>query len=198
MNSVVLKNHGEYWTKVFECKKLFGSRESELCSFCENKKVLHVGCTDYPFAGESGLHKALDQCAHTDGVDVDKNGIDRFKKIFSGNFYYSLDEVNDTYDIVLLPEVIEHVGDVGSFLSQIDKIKFDTLIATVPDVLSCYNNYHFELINNQYVEAVHPDHFAWYSPYTLKNIIEKHTQCKCSKFYLLGKSILTIATKEKI
>lgn len=197
MTSKVLQCHGEYWSKTFDCTQLYGSREDELCKFCQNKKVLHIGCTDYPFGGEEGLHKSLDACSYADGVDVDKDGIDRFKKIFNGNFYYSLDEVNDTYDIVLLPEVIEHVSDVGSFLSKVDKINFNILIATVPDVLSCYNNNHFEFSNNQYVEAVHEDHVAWYSPYTLKNVIEKNTKCKCVEFYILGRSVLTIAKKEK-
>lgn len=195
-NSNVLKMHGDYWCNIFDCTVLHESRGEVFKKFCENKSVLHVGCTDYPFDGLNGLHKSITEYANVDGVDVDRDGIDRFKKHFDGNFYYNLDEISKSYDVILVPEVLEHVDNAGFFLNQINKINFKQLIVTVPDVLSCYNYSHFEYIDNKYIEACHPDHVAWYSPHTLKNIIEKNTNCKCSKFFIVnGRSIMTISEK---
>lgn len=197
MKSKVLESHGDYWVNTFECKQLYKSRELEFKKFCLNKKVLHVGCTDYPFDGANGLHKHLCEYADVDGVDTDREGIDRFSQIFKGDFFYNLKDINKSYDVVLVPEVLEHVDNAGAFLNQIDKIDFKTLIITVPDVLSCYKYNHFDYQDDKYIEACHPDHVAWYSPLTLRNITEKNTKCKCKEFYLInGRSIMTIATKD--
>jgi len=194
----VLESHGSYWCNTFHCTSIMKSREEFLQDFCKDKVVLHVGCTDYPFDGLNGLHKYLDSCCTVDGVDIDKEGIEKFKKTFKGNFYNDISHVTGSYDIVLLPEVLEHIDSPGQFLNQINSIDFTTLLITVPDVLCCYNYNHFECNNNTYVEACHPDHVAWYSPHTLSNIIKRNTDCIPKSFNIVnGRSIMCIATKEK-
>jgi len=197
--SSVYQQHGEYWCQVFKCEVLLESREQVLKPFCEGRKVLHVGCTDYPFDGVSGLHASLEGFCEVDGVDTDKQGIQRFRKHFKGEFFYSLESVNKAYDVIIAPEVLEHVDNAGSFLSQINKVSSSKLIVTVPDCFSCFQYNHFEFLDSTYIEAVHPDHVAWYSPHTLKNIIERNTDYKCSQFYRVnGRSIMTVAEKIKV
>ena len=197
--SSVYKQHGEYWCRVFKCETLAQSREQVFKPFCEGSKVLHVGCTDYPFDGINGLHASLEAFCEVDGVDEDRSGIDRFKEHFNGKFFYSLEDVDEVYDLILVPEVLEHVDNAGSFLSQINKLSSTRLIVTVPDCFSCFQYNHFEFFENTYFEAVHPDHVAWYSPHTLKNIIERNTDYKCTEFYRMnGRSIMTVAEKTKL
>lgn len=197
--SSVYQQHGSYWSQVFSCEALVESREEVFRRFCENKRVLHVGCTDYPFDGLSGLHRSLESYCEVDGVDTDKDGVDRFRQHFSGDFFYRLEDVDKTYDIIIVPEVLEHVDNAGSFLSQINNLQSNELIVTVPDCLFCLQYNHFEMIEDTYIEVVHPDHVAWYSPHTLKNIIERNTDYKCTKFYRInGRSIMTIAEKIKV
>ena len=38
---------------------------------------------------------------------------------------------------------------------------------------------------DEFVEIVHPDHNCWYSPYTLKNQIEKYSNLKVTKVVLM-------------
>lgn len=194
--SSVYQQHGDYWCQVFDCEVLLQSREEIFRRFCEAKKVLHVGCTDYPFDGLGGLHASLENYCEVDGVDTDRRGVDTFRQHFKGDFFYSLEDVNKSYDIVIVPEVLEHVDNAGSFLSQINKLASHKLIVTVPDCLSCFQYNHFEFLENTYFEAVHPDHVAWYSPHTLKNIIQRNTDYKCTEFYRVnGRSIMTVAEK---
>ncbi len=75
------------------------------------------------------------------------------------------------YDTILVPNVIEHIENPGAFVENLFKIKFKTLFILVPNFsvshLSSYDGTFF-------TERIHPDHYCWYSPYTLWNLFRKH------------------------
>ena len=53
---------------------------------------------------------------------------------------------------------------------------------------NCFAKKHIERNfygNNEFIEVVHPDHNCWYSPFTLKNQIEKYSNLKVDKVFLL-------------
>ena len=85
--SSVYQQHGSYWSQVFSCESLVESREEV---FKENK-ILHVGCTDYPFDVQ-WASQSLESYCEVDGVDTDKDGIDRFRQHSSGDFFYRLED----------------------------------------------------------------------------------------------------------
>ena len=74
-----------------------------------------------------------------------------------------------------MPEVIEHVDNVALFLQQLDQVK-GKLIITAPCAYKLSGNFREE--NGLYIETVHPDHNCWYSPYTLKNVINKYSKTR--------------------
>ncbi|MGF6904349.1 hypothetical protein P3T22_005638 [Paraburkholderia sp. GAS348] len=95
------------------------------------------------------------------------------------------------------PEVIEHVGNVATFLEQIDRIDFGTVVITVPDAVQCYPR-HFDFADRDdtFVEIVHPDHNYWFTPYTLLNVVRKYTSWHVRGMYFFNNiSLLMIASK---
>jgi len=108
-------------------------------SKCENKKVLHFGCTDWPiFNPKNNLHIELAKYAKTlDGFDIDKEGIEKLKKYVNQDYYSSYDNIpNKRYDVCLIPETIEHVDNVANFLKNISKIDAYKYYITAPNCFS--------------------------------------------------------------
>jgi len=54
-----------------------------------------------------------------------------------------MEDVTEDYDLVLVPEVLEHVPDVGGFLAQMNAIRAPTFVITVPDAYQCRER-HFD------------------------------------------------------
>ncbi len=146
--------------------------------FCEGKTVLHMGCSQYPNTNPAtNLHVQLAPfCKVLDGYDVATESYDILRPYVSnGRLLTSLKEARH-YDVVLIPEVLEHVPNVEEFLNAMSDIPTDRYVITVPDLFQCYTR-HFELTENDglFLEAVHPDHNCWYSPYTITNTLNKYT-----------------------
>jgi hypothetical protein len=137
--------------------------------------VLHVGFVDYPITKpKKNLHlRIAAECSRIDGIDP--NASEEIKLILSvpnGNIYDSWNDVPNDYDVIIVPEVIEHVDNIALFLQQLDKVK-GKLIITAPCAYKLSKNFREE--NGLYIETVHPDHNCWYTPYTLKNVINKYS-----------------------
>ena len=168
------------------------------------KKVLHVGCVDSPiFNPYSNLHLVLSKSAgELHGLDTDLAGLNKLREYFDSVYFADVDrclEHGTKYDIVLIPETIEHVANPESFLKSIDRIPFETILITAPCVLgwsqygvmsysqrdTSYGRYGWLLNSGSFVEEVHPDHKFWFSPYTLANLVETATSWKIEKVLLL-------------
>lgn len=152
------------------------SRHDFIKESVKNKKVLHVGFVDYPITKpKKSLHLYIAaECNRLDGIDPNIN--EESKKILTipnGNIYTDWNELPNDYDLILVPEVIEHVDNVAIFLQQLDQLK-GTMIITAPCAYTLKNNFREE--DGKYIETVHPDHNCWYSPYTLKNVINKYSK----------------------
>ena len=169
--------------------------------YVENKKVLHVGCVDYPITDiNNNLHiKLKPLCKRLDGVDTNFN--DETRRILgaeNGKLFDSLSEIDTDYDVVLVPEVIEHVGDVETFLGSLDKIDCKIMIITAPDIFAFKKDQLKAVENDMWVEIVHPDHNCWYSPYTLKNVLSKYLKSfKVMSLHWTSGSIGAICEKQK-
>src|SRR3546814_3571272 len=87
-----------------------------------------------------------------------------------------------SYDVVLVPEVMEHVADVEGFLSQIEAVDASCFLISVPDAFQCRAR-HFDYIGETetFLEAVHPDHNVWYTPYTFANTIRKYSSLELQR-----------------
>ena len=152
---------------------------------CEGKKVLHFGAVDYPYHNErmekgTLLHYKLSKvCKLLIGVDNNAKGIADLKRWDINNIYYG-DIVKDKfvpkvlnnvpYDVVLLPDIIEHLINPGVALENIKKFcdEKTIVIITVPNAWSIFNlKNHFRK-----VEVVHPDHYFWTSLLTTTKLIK--------------------------
>lgn len=159
-------------------------------------KVLHVGFVDYPITKpKKNLHLNIASvCGRIDGIDP--NTTEEIKSLLSvpnGTFYDSWKDVPNDYDIIIVPEVIEHVDNVALFLQQLDQV-VGKLIITAPCAYQLSGNFKEE--NGSYIETVHPDHNCWYTPYTLKNVINKYSKTRqvISMHWVSG-SIVAICDK---
>jgi hypothetical protein len=107
-----------------------GLRDPFLKSISKNKSVLHVGCTDFPFAevsmnNDTLLHKKLlDETTMLVGIDIDKSGLAYLEKELPG-LYLCGDLCNPDVreklfqyeiDLILVPDVIEHVPNQNTFI----------------------------------------------------------------------------------
>ena len=194
--------HDPYFVqKVRVGSELVGrSRLDVFSRLCEGRQVLHVGCTDWPITDPaSSLHVALDaKCSRLDGFDVHPEAFESLRPHVRGGFFNDWADVKGSYDLLLVPEVIEHVGDIEGFLQQLDAVDAPHIVLTAPDAYQCFKR-HFEYQSNaeQFVEVVHPDHNCWFTPYTLTNVIRKYTDWTVDGVWFFNSiSLLTILSKQ--
>lgn len=176
-----------YWIQKVPLSKI-NHRLPYFREICKDKKVIHFGCTDWPvFDASVNLHIELEKYASViHGFDIDKEGIANLKQYVDQEYFSDFKEIKDTdYDICLVPETIEHVDNVRTFLEGLSTIKAKKFLITAPN---CFAPVHMERnlnTDNMFYELVHQDHNCWYSPFTLKNQIEKYSKFKVTKVYLI-------------
>lgn len=169
---------------------------------CEGKRVLHLGCTNSPFTNESIknemlLHHDLKQVAkELYGFDYDAEGLEIFKRIGEKNIYWAdlekLDEVdlNETFDVIIAGEMIEHLSNPGLFLRGIKRFmnKDSKLVITTINAYSGMRFFIYGLRGRGGAnEPVHPDHVAYYSYKTLNLVVEREKlKIKDFVFYDIG------------
>ncbi len=205
-----------------------------LCELAEGKKVIHLGCVDHnietvkhKMKRKKWLHGRLCQCAsRCHGVDIEDEGIRFIKEklgfhdtscanIFSDEFASFL--AKDTWDYLLIPEVLEHIEEPSAFLRLIGNKygdSFSKIIITVPNGIS-QDNWKFA---RKGMEVINSDHCYWFTPYTLAKTVvnaglnvEKILMCRHGtiswrsfykkrffrKYPLLRNDILCIATSRE-
>lgn len=157
-------------------------RVSFIKSKCEGRKVLHLGCTNYPYTQESIdekmlLHFELAAIAsELYGFDFDQEGLDVLAGTGTPNlFRVDLEHLEDleldtTFDVIIAGEMIEHLNNPGLFLKGIQRFMHrDTEL--VITTINAYSALRFVLYGLRgkggVAEPVHPDHVAYYSYRTL-------------------------------
>ncbi len=156
---------------------------------CAGKRVLHLGCTNFPYTEDSIKH---DMLLHADlarnsetlyGIDSDATGIALLKNAGFENIYQGdledLDRVDldEKFDVIVAGEMIEHLNNPGLFLNGIKRFMHadSRLILTT---INAYCGMRFVMYGFRgkrgRIEFVHPDHVAYYSYSTLKVLLERH------------------------
>lgn len=157
-------------------------------SICIGKKVLHLGCTNWPYTNEALdaemlLHVELSRVANElYGFDFDQEGIDVLAARGFGNLFRAdlekLDEVDldETFDVIIAGEMIEHLNNPGLFLNGIKRF-MNAETQLVITTINAYSGMRFWVYGLRggggTVEPVHPDHVAYYSYSTLKLLLER-------------------------
>ncbi len=150
------------------------------------KRVLHFGFTDAPFTAErvsSGdlLHTQLRQTSQfLYGLDIDQASIEHYRQVTQDINNAALDIqaplpnadfLSNKYDVIIFGEVLEHLANPGLALKNLLQICRNNpqskLIITVPNAY--FIGAFFVALNGN--ENVHPDHYYYFSPVTLKKLI---------------------------
>ena len=179
------------------------NRFDVLRTMCQGKRVLHVGCADWPITDpRTSLHLMLESvCAKLDGVDPHVEALEQLAPfVTKGRLFASLGEVTESYDLVLVPEVMEHVANVSEFLDQLYAIDAGTFLISVPDAFQC-RGHHFDYVadSQTFVEVVHPDHNVWYTPYTFANTIRKYSSFNIEQMWFFNRiSLLALLSKTQL
>lgn len=181
------KTTGKYWVQKIPFKRI-KSREHYFKELCKNKKVLHIGCTDWPiFNPNNNLHIKLSKISNSiDGFDIDIEGINILRKYVNQEYFSDFKDLSKrNYEVCLIPETIEHVDNVKVFLENISTINAEIFLITAPNCFAKGRHKRNYWGKDYFIELVHPDHNCWYSPYTLKNQIEKYSELRVVNVVLL-------------
>lgn len=202
--SILETAHDPYFVQRVKVSSQFAGipRAQFLTKFLAGKRVLHIGYADWPITDvHANLHVVLDAvCVQLDGVDPHDEADAAIRPYVTGELYRHMGEVTGSYDVVLIPEVIEHVGNFEEFFAQVDGVDFKTALVTVPDAYSCMQR-HFDLVRRgkeeTFFEVVHPDHNCWFTPYTFRNLLTKYTTWSVTDtvWFFNGISLMLFANK---
>ena len=169
---------------------------------CVGKKVLHLGCTNWPYTQDSIdndmlLHNELDKTAsELFGFDFDQEGIDVLENAGTKNLFRAdlekLDDVDlsEKFEVIIAGEMIEHLNNPGLFLKGIQRFMTPEtkLVITTINAYAAHRFAVYGLMGKKGVnEPVHPDHVAYYSFKTLKLVVERSgLKVSDCKFYDIG------------
>ena len=166
--------------------EIIGHREPRgdlLEAWVRGRRVLHVGFADHApliaarVADGSWLHARLTRSALScHGVDINVGAVETARSLGFGNV--SLLDVFDTgapgalrghgVDLVLVPDVIEHLPDAAAFLRRLAQcLPQAEFVISVPNALSFRNG----VQSLRGVERINTDHRAWFSPFTLLKVL---------------------------
>jgi hypothetical protein len=161
-------------------------RDDYLVNISKGKKVIHFGFVDHlplieeKIANGSWLHKKLtDVSAMCYGIDLEKEGIEYIESLYKYKNLFAMNVLSDDvpeeimqieFDYILLPDVIEHIGNPVEFLEAL-RSKFganaESIIITTPNA--------FRLINFvnlfRHKECINTDHRFWFTPYTISKVV---------------------------
>jgi hypothetical protein len=153
---------------------------------CTGQAVLHLGCMHSPNTREAircGLHLHLaihPACARLTGVDLDLSARGLLPPDSNTHDIQESDVCDQSqlaaairgrsYDVVLAGELLEHLPNPGLCLAAVGALlPHATLIVTVPNALGR----DVARRARRGVESVHVDHVAWYSPLTIRRLLER-------------------------
>lgn len=146
-------------------------RGERLVELVRSRRVLHVGCCDHldlireKVASGIYLHQQLTAAAaHCVGLDTNAPGIALLRELGFAQSYGPGDVPEQAFDVCLLADVIEHVGDVVTFLREMRQYRFDEIVVVTPNLFRLRN-----FLSSG--EVVNTDHRYWFSPYTLCKVL---------------------------
>lgn len=160
-------------------------REEYLLDLANGKRVLHFGFLDSIFleqkiADNSLLHSRLGRAAsRLCGVDIDGPVLERYRHLTGDhdNLLWDIADGNipqqlrQGFDLILFPEVLEHVPDPGLVLTNLCTLcstNSARLCLTVPNAFDMYAF----MAAMHGIELVHPDHLHTFTPHTLTKLLQ--------------------------
>lgn len=192
---MIYEKTDNFFVQKINIESIAQSRFDFLASICVGKKTLHVGCTDaMTFNTDNNLHIFLSKkVTHLFGFDIDTLDTALLKNICPGEYFTSIEDCRkNDYEIIIIPEVLEHVSNAKVFLNEIFSLDAKEIFISVPNII----HYGKEMLQDGgvFTEIVHPDHKYWFSPYTLYNIVREYIKDEenSKMYYIEGGSMVGI------
>lgn len=155
-------------------------------NFCKGKRVLDIGCTcwsntELRMKHETLLYERLLKVASiVHGIDIDRDGIEYMREVRGYTGVFCIDatdlqgshpELLDTYDVIVLGDIVEHVTNPQDvFVAAASRLEKDgQLIITLPNAFHLYG-FMRALAGS---ECTHPDHVAFYSPMNIQELCRR-------------------------
>lgn len=159
---------------------------STLKEIASGKCNIHIGAADHidsidrKMAQDNWLHKHLcevsKQCV---GIDINKDSIRYLQDRYNWENLYCIDILKDNisflsetkWDTVFLPDIIEHIFNVGDFLKALNHKLAGTcniLVVTLPNAF-CLRNFKNAFFKK--TETINSDHKYWFTPYTFAKLL---------------------------
>jgi len=168
-------------------------RVKKILEFCRNKKVLNIGCADNYY-----LHAKISEIAKDlVGIDINRGSLNSLKE--DGYKVFEMDaeniQIDETFDIIVMGEVIEHVNNVGNVLNSVSKLmnKDSVLILTTPNIACLLLYFNVVILGKDQA----PDHVYYFDIKTIDRLIERYNLRINEKIYIppeikmLGNNILS-------
>lgn len=174
------------YAKRFPKRRFLGNRDLMLIEASRNARVVHLGCTDWPNQVEQMLNnnllhsKLCDITSACLGVDVDVEGVENLRRSMPGREFHLGDIssssglrqliIDFTPDVILIPDVLEHVEDARAFLAGLKDILSRTgatAILTTPNAYAL-KTYLPILIG---LDFTHIDHCLLHNEFTLEHVL---------------------------
>lgn len=177
------KFHNELRVQYNGIKINYNSRIDIIKDIIKDTNVIHLGCADHlnlidnKIKTNTWLHGIITkEASRCIGIDNNKEAVNYLFSIGYKNVTYgdilkdSISEIlDDHWDYLLIPEVLEHINNPVDFLFGIRRkyTNFDKLLLTVPNALSEIN---FKYAKRN-IETINTDHKYWFTPYTISKIL---------------------------
>jgi 2-polyprenyl-3-methyl-5-hydroxy-6-metoxy-1,4-benzoquinol methylase len=150
-----------------------------LARFVQGKDALDVGCVDHTAALESTdtwLHKYIARNAKSAvGLDLLESEAAKLRQrgydIRSGDACTVC--LNQTFDVVVAGEIIEHIDNPAAFVSNMANHLNDQgqLVVTTPHAF--FFLHFLESIFSSGERRWNREHVTWYCPFTLENLLRR-------------------------
>ena len=170
-------------------------RVDEVAARCRGRRVLHLGCTNWPYTAESDragtlLHRRLAADAgELWGLDGDHEGLVAlrdlgFDRLWLGDLedlasarpLDGTDAALGPFDVVVAGEVLEHLGRPAGLLEGLRPLVAPggEVLVTVPNAYCAFRFASYAASRwRGHGEPVHPDHVAYYSESTLGVLLDR-------------------------
>lgn len=157
-------------------------RKTDLLKRAAGRSVVHIGCADWPYTQrrlETGmlLHEDLSNVAsRLVGIDISQEAVDILSEHRSDwdlrVYDSSFEGADETFDVIVAAEVIEHVANVGGFLEDLHRYASSNteLVITTPNAYS-FKGAVRAWVNREYA---HPDHVVIFSEKVLSQVLLAH------------------------
>jgi methyltransferase family protein len=161
-------------------------RDRFLIDLCSGKRVLHFGFLDAPFTADryrSGelLHSRFRQVAQSlFGVDINQDALATYRDL-SGDMEnrildiqspVEMDGLENRFDVVVFGEILEHLSNPQAALANLRAISMANngceICITTPNAFYLATF----LMSLTSREIVHPEHYYYFSPATLRRLLE--------------------------